>query len=371
MLTRRQVLSLAAVALSCGRADAAAPIPSLGDIAERAGVLFGASIGHEIDSDPAYADLYAREACIVTTDTALKFDFLRPDAETFAFAAADRIIAFARRNALQVRGHTLAWNDVGQPWLRRLSHREIARVFDHHIDTVVTRYAGRLQSWDVVNEPFWPGNRRPGGYRQGPWLDAMGPDYIQRAFRRTAAIDKTARLCLNEAQCENDRWGAGIRPRLLGLIDALLDAGLPLHAVGLQAHLKPQWVSDPEAFPAFLAELAKRDVDIYVTELDVDDTTFVDDPVARDAAVAEHYTAFLGQVLAQPRVTMVVTWQLADRYSFYRALSLQADPDVSRLPRPLPFGEGFRRKPAWHAVARAFGRRADRRASLKREQAPR
>ena len=48
----------------------------------------------------------------------------------------------------------------------------------------------------------------------------MGPSYVERAFRRVAAIDKTARLALNEAQCDNDHdWGQSIRPLLAGLVE--------------------------------------------------------------------------------------------------------------------------------------------------------
>ena len=110
----------------------------------------------------------------MTTDTALKFDFLRPSAQKFNFEPADKILAFADAHQIPLRGHTLVWNENAPQWLKGLSGHEIERVFDAHIEKVASRYAGRLHSWDVVNEPFWPLHDKPGGYRDGPWLDGDG-----------------------------------------------------------------------------------------------------------------------------------------------------------------------------------------------------
>ena len=320
----------------------------LGEIAAAAGILFGASIGHDIPAD--YAELYVREARILTTDRALKFDFLRPGPDRFNFEPADGILAFADVHKIPLRGHTLVWNENPPAWLKSLSGRELEKVFDAHIEKVASRYAGRLHSWDVVNEPFWPQHGTAGGYRDGPWFSAMGAAYVPRAFKRVHAIDKDVRLCLNEAHCELDNdWGRGIRPRLLGLIDSLLDQGIPLKAVGLQGHLVPEWGSNADMFHGYLVEVAKRGVDIYITELDISDMTFPTDPAARDAAVAAGYADFLRKVLTVPNVKVVETWQLADKYSWYRDREIMA--------RPLPFDDSLRPKKARDAIAEAFRQR--------------
>ena len=329
-------------------AVAAAATDSLGTIAAKAGILFGASISHDLPQE--YAQLYIREARVLTTDTALKFDFLRPSAKEFHFGPADQILKFADASQMPLRGHTLIWNENAPAWLKGLSGREIERVFDIHIETVVSRYHGRLHSWDVVNEPFWPGHDQVGGYRKGPWFAAMGASYVPRAFRRVGGIDKSVRLCLNEAHCElANEWGQGIRPRLLGLVDSLLDQGLPLKAVGLQGHIVPEWGSSDEIFQTFLAEIAKRGVDIYITELDMSDKTFPADPKARDAAMAARYASFLDMVLAFPEVKIIETWQLADKYSWYRDLK----PDA----RPLLFDAALKPKPSYDALVQALRRR--------------
>ena len=351
-LTRRNAL-LATAAFLLPRAARAQDMPTLAAAARKSGRIFGASIGEAALEVATYGDLYRREVALVTTDTALKFDVLRPTQADFAFAPADRIAEFAKTHDLLLRGHTLIWNENTPAWLRQLSSREIERVFDEHIETVVTRYAGRMQSWDVVNEPFWPGHGKPGGYRDGPWFAAMGPSYIKRAFDRARRFDPQAILCINEAHCEieND-WGAAIRPRLLQLVDDLLDKGAPVQAVGLQGHLQPQWPSDDDAFRLYLQRFGERGLDIYISELDVNDVGFAQAPPRRDAQVADRYERFLRHVLDEPRVKAVILWQLADRYSWYQTVG--GAYSRGRDARPLPYDALLRPTPAREAIMRAL-----------------
>jgi endo-1,4-beta-xylanase len=327
----------------------------LSTLAPKAKLLFGASIASEGLQDPAYGLLYKKETNIITTDLALKFDNLRPTESTIDFSDADATLAFARSANLLMRGHTLIWNQNLPSWLKSKSKTEIAKIFDQHIDTVAARYAGKLHSWDVVNEAIWPDHGQPMGLRDGPWLQALGADYIARAFKRVYAIDKTARLCLNEAHCEIlNSWGAQIRPRLLELVDRLLQQGVPVHAVGLQAHLQPQWAYNDNALEDFVRQLATRKVDIYITEMDVNDDTYANGEKIRDARVADRYAQVLSRLLRIPAVKMVVTWQLSDLYSGYRKDAIASNPSARRLPRPLLFDEKMERKPAWTSVANAL-----------------
>jgi endo-1,4-beta-xylanase len=361
--SRRDALTLvassalaSAALVGLGRPARADSAPSLTDAASDAGLVFGTSIAADTLADPAQAALYRRQAGIFTVDYALKFGALRPEADKFLPAEADAILAFA--GAIPVRGHTLAWNESRPDWLMALSAAEKRKALDRHIDETVAYYAGRLHSWDVVNEPFWPGHGLPGGFRDGPWMEAFGEGYIERAFRRTAAADPNVRLVLNEAMTErSDEIGKTIRAGLLQLVDRLQDRGVRLDAVGLQGHLLPDRPYDDHGFADFVAELATRRVDIYITELDVDDSGFPLDVAARDEAVAGRYRDFLRAVLAIPAVRMVITWQLADSSSWYYHGALESHPSASRLPRPLPFDDRLQPKPARNAMLTAFGGR--------------
>ncbi|MCW6508614.1 endo-1,4-beta-xylanase [Lichenifustis flavocetrariae] len=363
--TRRAVLSglAATAALPCvAPSHAATTLPaaaSLREHAARAGLVYGAAITAENWTMPELRTLYERETRLITTDLDLKFASLRPSREVFAFEPADTLIGWARRKDLKVRGHTLIWNEYNGDWLNRCSAREVERIFDEHIDTVVSRYAGRIHYWDVVNEPFWPDHGKPGGYRQGPWYNALGPGYIPRALKRVRAIDPHVKICINEAHCElENSWGNGIRPCLARLVTTLRHDGVPLDAVGLQGHLQPSLPHDDAHFVAFLRDLAATGVDLHITEFDVNDVGFPEAIATRDAMAAARATAFLDAVLAVPAVKMLVTWELQDNCSFYYRDVLAKDPTATRMPRPLPFDEAGRRKPLWTAMAAAFDKRA-------------
>jgi endo-1,4-beta-xylanase len=254
-----------------------------------------------------------------------------------------------------MRGHCLIWNEWVPQWIKSMSGAEREKFFDSYIEEVAARYVGKLHSWDVVNEPFWPGHKAPGGYRLGPWYDTFGTGYVRRAFERVATVDRKTKLVLNEAQSErDDDVGLTVRKGLLQLVDELKQAGVPLHAVGLQSHLQPRYPHDPGRFAEFLHALADRGVDIYLTEFDVRDDTFPDDIAARDAMIAETAEKYLNNALRVPAVKVVIAWELADNYSFYTDAAKKKDPLAQRLPRPLPFDSSMQKKPLWFAMARAF-----------------
>jgi endo-1,4-beta-xylanase len=90
---------------------------------------------------------------------------------------------------------------------------------------------------------------------------------------------------------------------------------------------------------------------IFVTELDVQDGTLPADTGARDQAVAQIYSRFLGPTLRQPAVRGIVTWGLADPFSWLGGYRPRND----GLPvRPLPFDADFQPKAAYYAMAAAL-----------------
>ena len=352
--SRRDLLQMTAAGLAASTKVAAAPAPgpSLGGIAAKNGYLFGSAAAEVIDNDPAYRELYVTQTKIITTDVALKMGRIAAQPGPKHFETGDRLLAFCDRNLIAMRGHCLIWNEWVPDWIKTMSASERRSFFDSYIDDVVARYTGRLQSWDVVNEPFWPGHRAPGGFRLGPWYDAFGTDYIRRAFARAAQVDPGTRLVLNEAQTErDDEVGLAVRSGLLKLVADLKHAGVKLDVVGLQGHLQPQYPHDPGRFEEFLHQLADLGVEIYITEFDVYDGTFPDDVTARDAAVATTARQFLQPTLRHPAVKALITWELADNYSFYRGMAKDKN---ARPARPLPYDDRLQPKPLWNVIAQSF-----------------
>jgi endo-1,4-beta-xylanase len=358
--SRRKSLAILAGASLAMHRDAfgATQTQSLGAIAAKSGLIFGAAAGPVIDKDLSYRELYTTQTKIITTDVAMKMGTIAPMSGPKRFESADRLLQFCASNRIPMRGHCLIWNEWVPQWVKSMSNSERQAFFDGYIEEVVGRYAGKLQSWDIVNEPFWPGHKAPGGYRLGPWYDAFGgTGYIRRAYERANMVDKTTKFVLNEAQTErDDDVGHAVREGLLRLVDELQHAGVRLDVVGLQGHLQPRYPHDPARFLEFVHKLAERKVDIYITEFDVRDDTFPDDVATRDKMIAETGEKFIDLVLQVPAVKAVIAWELSDHYSFYTDAARKKDPLAERMPRPLPFDENNAKKPLWYAMARAFAK---------------
>ncbi len=347
--------------IGCADARAGSPRsppvwPSLGEIAAKRGLLFGTAIDADTMADAAQADLYRHHARIFTADNLMKFGSLRPQEGPANFALADELVAFAARANIPLRGHNLIWNDWVPDWVTKLSSARTAYWLDRHIDEVVGRYAGKLHSWDVVNEPFWPMHGNPGGYRSGPWYAAMGKDYVVRAMKRARAADPTGKIVLNEAGPEwEDAWGPTqpVRDGLLQLVTQIQDAGVTLDAVGLECHWFPQFTFDPGRFGATLHALGARGVSIYLTELDVNDGALAGDQAERDRQVGERFAAVITAALKEPKVEAILTWELADGASWLTYEPKLWGPNAQK-PRPLPFDAALQPKAAYHAIAKAL-----------------
>lgn len=331
----------------------------LAGLARRAGVVFGVAADKEILADAEYRALVLANCDLLTPPVSLKIAALQPREGDFQFGDGDALIDFAEAHHLAARGHTLIWNDYPPDWLLTKSLSELARQFDAYIDRVVPHYAGRLQSWDVVNEPFWLGRDRPGTLRPGPWTTAFGEPYIARAFRRTAALDPRARLVLNEAWSEcADPVGLAVRASLLRLIDDLQHQGVKLDAIGLQGHILPNEPWEEEGFVAFLHAIAERKLDIYLTELDVEDKSLTGAVAERDLKTGELTYRLLKAALGVPAVKMVVAFSLTDKYSWFRNPWFTRRQHPPHLARPCPFDDAMRPKPMADAIARAMRERA-------------
>jgi len=355
ILTRREFLGCTSLAILTAALDGARAEngdPALRQLGGEKGLVIGSAFS-TTELNPGDERLFGREVARITPENELKMTAIRPTRETFDFTRADAIADFAGRGGLEMRGHTLIWNNDRQPeWLSTLSEAEMRSTLEEHIERTVAHYHGRIEVWDVINEPVGAVAFGPYMLRDGPFVQRLGADYIALAFRTARAVAPAARLVLNETHTErDDRFGRDYRRRLLYVIDRLQDAGVPLDGIGLQGHLQPDKPFDLDGFGAFLDEIARRKLFIEITELDVNDASFPDDVAARDRAVAETYRRFLRTALANPAVKSLSFWQLGDGASWYFAQSVDDNPSSQRRPRPLLYDGNMRPKAAFDAVA--------------------
>lgn len=359
LLSRRHLLALAC-ALPCafaGRKASAFLLPqTLRGIAQNSGLLFGAALPERVLKNPALSQLYAEECAIITPENAMKWGQIQPSLGVFDFSITDLYLDFCRLNTAQLRGHTLIWHkDANRGWLTEtLKAHNAEQLLRDHITTIMTHYAGRLHSIDVVNEAINTKDGRADGLRtNSPWMTALGPQYINLAFESAAQADPTAKLVYNENNLEYDTpKHEARRTALLQLLDQLLKQNTPIHAVGLQSHLVLGQPFAPTILKAFISAIHQRGIEVMITELDVDDSAISGTRPAIDRAVADHAKAYLETVLDAAPVKVIQTWGLQDDQSWMRQTTLR--PDGASL-RPLPYDRNGEAKRFRAALADILG----------------
>jgi endo-1,4-beta-xylanase len=246
----------------------------------------------------------------ISPENALKWAYIQPRIDAYAFDLPDRYVAFGERNHMYIVGHCLVWHNQVPHWVFKdaqgnLVSREVLlqRMHDH-IQSVVGRYKGRIKSWDVVNEAL----NDDGTLRQSMWLKIIGDNYIAKAFQYAHEADPDAELTYNDYALENEPKRNGA----IALIKKLQTQGVPVTSIGLQGHDTLTWPS-VEQQDATISAFAELHLKVVISELDIDVL-----PRATAQGGAEVTMNLKGDPALDPYVKGLpdaVQQELADRYA--------------------------------------------------------
>lgn len=350
---------------------------SLRQLAAKKGIIYGGfpqKSSIDFSQDAEFQRIFAREYGLLVAGF---FGVtVGPFGENnYDFSQTDPFFDFARNNNIIFRAHPMIWNEFNSPWVVEkfknpdTTSAEIEQIFVNHILTLGKQYAGKVHSWDVVNEVINVDDGRSDGLKDTTisgirgekypaWLHYLGSEYIGQAFGIAAAADPEAILVLNEnGLTYSNIFGSSYwekrRTAVLKLLEKLTAKGIPVHALGIQSHLLAHHNRefDAQKFRKFLSDVASMGLKIVISELDVADNELPQDIKFRDRLVAEAYYQYLSVVLDEPAVTTVINWGLSDRHTW---LSYFAPRKDGAEVRPLLLDEQYDKKLAWNAVAKAL-----------------
>ncbi|HEX4203112.1 MAG TPA: endo-1,4-beta-xylanase [Ktedonobacteraceae bacterium] len=259
----------------------------------------------------------------------LKWQSLRPSPDGYTFEEADTNFAYASSNRLAVHGHNLCWNASNPKWLETALHKGNARDYlVDYIKTVAGRYKGKVDSWDVVNEPIGLWDKRSDGLREGPWINYLGPEYIDIAFQTARDVDPTSLRTLNLNGCETQSSdGDKVRSASLVLIKALLKRGVPIQAAALESHIDGLWKPHYIPHADFIRALRDLGLVVYVSEFDVNDSTIPGSISQVKKVVSQSYANYLTEVLEAGALQRLIFWSYTDLGNWYDAIaSTSTDP---------------------------------------------
>lgn len=283
--------------------------------------LIGAAVNPE--TLVTQRELLAHHFNSITAENEMKFERLHSAEDRYTFENADRLMAFAEENGMAVRGHTLVWHNQTPDWVFEDSSggpvgREtlLARM-KSHIETVVTRYKGKIYAWDVVNEAVSDAGGEQ--LRSSNWLDIAGEDFIAKAFEYAHEADPNALLFYNDYNESVPEK----REKIYALAKSLKEKGVPIHGVGLQAHWNLERPSIDDIRHA-IERYASLDMKLHITELDV--SVFKHEDRRTDLLAptpemlvrqAERYQQFFRLFKEySEHITSVTFWGAADDYTW-------------------------------------------------------
>lgn len=231
--------------------------------------LIGTAIGSRtlMQPDTEMLDLIAREFNQVTSENAMKWSSIHPKEDVWKFEEADKLVEFAEKNKMQVQGHVLVWHsqvprDIFTGADGNTASKELLlKRMESHIHTVVDKYKGKIRSWDVVNESITPED----GYRKSKWLEICGPEFMEHAFQYAHDADPNCLLIYNDYNEEDPKR----RDFIVEMVKQYRKKGIPIHGIGMQAHLNLD-SPDLKLWEQAIEAYASVGMKISVTELDVD-----------------------------------------------------------------------------------------------------
>ncbi len=304
----------------------------------------------------------------------MKPQYMNPSEGTFSFDAADRFVEFGEDVGATLRGHTLVWHSQAPQWWfegengeRATSEQLLARM-EEYITTVMTRYQGRIQTWDVVNEAISDSN---GGLRRDTEgsqyasiigdLDGDGKDndYIEQAFTFARAADPDAQLIINDYSLESD---VGKLDVFYETVKSMLEKGVPIDGAGIQAHIQIGYPS-VQLFEMAIEKLAElkelnrtspcRSRSWTFPSSRGDESKLKELTPELQTELAERYAELFEMFRRQAEkgnLDMVVTWGVYDGGSW-----LDNYPVAGRVNAPLLFDRKLMTKPAfWGVIAPAL-----------------
>ena len=270
---------------------------------------------------PEVVALLPKEFNSITAENMMKWMYIHPGPDSFQFTMADQFVELGEQSDMFIVGHTLVWHSQLAPWVQEVKDgAELMNHLENHIKRIVSRYKGKVDGWDVVNEAL----NEDGTLRESIFLDLIGKDYLQKAFALTSAIDPEAELYYNDYNLVQYKKRKGA----IQLIKDIQASGVKIDGVGIQAH----WGLDHpslETIDTSIREYAELGIKVMFTELDINVI-----PNPWDLEGADVNQNFEGSEKMNPYPDLLpdsIQNQLAERYRDIFDLFLKHKDNISRV----------------------------------------
>lgn len=274
----------------------------------------------QLTSGSAYDIILKNEFSSISAEYEMKMDQISTASGVYNWTVADKIVAYGNANGINVHGHALVWHNSVPKWLKDFSgtDAEFAAEVKKYITDVVTHYAGKIKSWDVVNEAV---DDNGGTMRNTIFLQRMGTNYVKDCFQwaknaAAAAGDTSLLLFYNDYATSTN---IAKQDKVYSILDDL-KANKLIDGVGFQMH--NTYLSPTKAqIETDLNRAVTKGLKIHVAELDIqvnqsnDISTFTNE---RRLAQKEKYKEIVQLYNALPAASKyaITVWGMKDNESW-------------------------------------------------------
>lgn len=299
----------------------------------------------------------------------------QPDVERLT-----RVVNWANNRSLKVHGHTLLYpmSNEALNWFQKLPNDQVPDYLDKFISKTAGDHAGKVWVWDVVNEvmaDYGQQMDQQGLRTKYKEYKAMGPGYVEFAFRSAKKADPNALLIINDYGIVE--WNKK-STRLFEFVKKLKADGVPIDGVGFQAHFTDLKQSrlNADSIRKNFKRFANEGFQLFITEMDVCSIATkrphpgkpgISTPNAKQI---KRQAAFFGDMLEialdEPACKALLLWDYADDFSWLH----KTDRQMGNIPpgtytHPAPFWCGktcpIERKDAFYAMLDALKKNKERR----------
>ncbi|WP_343328639.1 endo-1,4-beta-xylanase [Polaribacter staleyi] len=285
-----------------------------------------------------HTEILKKEFNNITSEYEMKMNVMYPSQGNYDFSAADAMVSFAQENDINVHGHALIWHNATPSWVENFAgtNAEFEAMVKDYITTTLTRFKGKVRSWDVVNEAFEDGSGHP--LRNSVFRQKMGDDYIKKCFQFARDADPDVLLFYNDY---NMASSATKRAAMFKLVDELGDL---IDGVGAQMHISYSGPSKSN-IEAVADGTVSRGLKLHFAELDIranpnkDITSLTDDRAQEQRAKYKEVVQIYNSIPLANKFALTI-WGVRDNESWLIDFWGNAD-------WPLLFDSNYNKKAAY------------------------
>lgn len=260
----------------------------------------------------------------ISPENVLKWMYVHPKPNKFYFEHADKYVQFGLDNKMHIVGHALIWHaQIAEFMNTTEDSTQMREHINNHIRTMVNRYKGKIDTWDVVNEAL----NEDGTLRESIFLRVLGEKYLEDVYKLVEKYDSEVDLAYNDYNlCEPEK-----REGALKLIKSLQQNGAKINSVGIQAHWQLNTPTLKEIEKSII-EFSKLGINVMFTELDI---SVLPNPWELNGAeITQNFEKFEGDEKMSPypyELPDSMKIKLADRYKNIFELFLKHKDKISRV----------------------------------------